>query len=132
MFNCFEANGSRSGNESGRGSWRQVIAVFFDVRMDDAAPTVGAEGVDVFVFGEMNGLQESLAEIGERARSFRLELSEGGGSENAAESEAEIAVGEIVVREEKAGIAANFFRGLGLSLPAGMEATEKRMAWRES
>lgn len=100
--------------------------------MDDAAPTVGAEGVDVFVFGEMNGLQESLAEIGERARSFRLELSEGGGSENAAESEAEIAVGEIVVREEKAGIAANFFRGLGLSLPAGMEATEKRMAWRES
>ena len=96
--------------------------------MDDFAPAVGAEGVDVFVFGEMDGLQESLAEIGERARGFGLELSAGGGSENAAESEAEIAGGEIVAREEKADVAANFFGGLGLGFLSGMEAAEKRMA----
>ena len=40
--------------------------------MDDAAPAVRAEGVDVFVLGLMNGLQEGLAEIGEGSRGFGL------------------------------------------------------------
>lgn len=115
-------------SRSGRGSWRQVIAVFVDVRMDDAAPAVGGEGVDVFVFGKRNGLQESLAEIGEGSRGFGLELTAGGGSENAAKSEAEIAGGEIVAGEEKADVAANFFGGLGLRFLAGVEATEKWVA----
>lgn len=105
-----------------------MIAIFFDVRMDDAAPAVGAEGIDVFVLGKMDGLQESLAEIGERSGGFGLELSAGSRSENATEGEAEIAGGKIVAREEKTDVAADFFGGLSLSFSAGMEATEKRMA----
>lgn len=43
-------NWNRSRRERRRGE--EVIAVFLDVSTDDSAPTVGAEGVDVFVLGD--------------------------------------------------------------------------------
>jgi hypothetical protein len=44
-----------------------VIEVLVDGIADGPAPGVGAEGVDVLVLGKMDGLGESLGEIGEGA-----------------------------------------------------------------
>jgi len=35
------------------------------VRIEGFAPTVGAEGVEVFVLSEVDGLDQDLAEVGE-------------------------------------------------------------------
>ena len=58
---------------------------------DGAAPGVGAEGVDVFVLGEGNGLQQGLAEIGEGGGGFGFYLTLGYSGEEASEGGAEIA-----------------------------------------
>jgi hypothetical protein len=110
--------------------WIQVFAVFLDVRMHNVAPGVGAEGVDVFVLGELDGLQQGLAEIGEGCSGFGFDVSVGQGGENAAEGQTEIAGGEIFTGEEIGDVVADFLGGLGLGLFAGMEITEVRMAGR--
>jgi hypothetical protein len=44
-----------------------VVEVLVNGISDGPAPRVGAEGVDVFLLGKMDGLHESLGEIGEGA-----------------------------------------------------------------
>jgi hypothetical protein len=44
--------------------WFQVLVVFLDVRAYDVAPGVGAKSVNVFMLGDVDGLQQGLAEIG--------------------------------------------------------------------
>jgi len=73
---------------------------------DGLAPGVGAEGVDVFVLGEMDGLGESLREVGEGAGGAGLDVAAGNGGEETCEGGAEVAGGEIVAGEEVVEIAA--------------------------
>ena len=95
---------------------------------DGAAPGVGAEGVDVFVLGEVDGLQQGLAEIGQGGGGFGLDLSLGNGGEEAAQGGAEIAGGEITTGEVGGNIAAHLLGGEGLGFLAGMEVAEVRMS----
>ena len=42
----------------------EAVEVLADGIADGLAPRVGAEGLDVFLLGKMDGLGESLGEIG--------------------------------------------------------------------
>ncbi len=44
--------------------------VVVDGIADGFAPVVGIEGVDVFVLGDVDGLQESLGQVGDGAGGF--------------------------------------------------------------
>lgn len=50
---------------------------------DGSAPPVGAEGVDVLVLCKMDGLDESLGEIGEGAGGARLDVTADYGGDEA-------------------------------------------------
>ncbi len=45
----------------------EVVVVAVDGIADGLAPAVGAEGVDIFLLGEVDGLQESLGQVGDGA-----------------------------------------------------------------
>ena len=95
---------------------------------DGLAPGVGAEGVDVFMLREMDGLGESLREVSQSAGGARLDVAASDGGEEASEGGAEIAGGEIVAGEEIVEIAAEFFGGEGLSFFFGVVEAEMGMA----
>src|SRR5216683_173243 len=64
------SRGSRGGRLAVLGFWggrEEVVVIVVDGVADGLAPGVGAESVDVFVFGEVNGLQESLRHVGDGA-----------------------------------------------------------------
>jgi len=92
------------------------------------APGVGAEGVDVFVLREMDGLDESLREVGHGACGTGSDVATSDGGQEAAECGAEIAGGEIVAGEEVFEIAAEFIGSERLSFFAGVVETKMRMA----
>jgi hypothetical protein len=98
--------------------------------MYDVAPGVGAEGIGEFVLGELDGLQQGLAEIGEGCSGFGFDVSVGQGGENAAEGQTEIAGSEIFTGEEIGDVAAEFLGGLGLGVFTGMVIAEVRMGGR--
>jgi hypothetical protein len=77
-----------------------VIEVLVDGIADGPAPGVGAEGVDVLVLGKMDGLGESLGEIGEGAGGAGLNVAADDGGQEAAEGGAEIAGGKVLAGEE--------------------------------
>ena len=95
---------------------------------DGLAPGVGAEGVDVFVLGEMDGLGESLRQVGEGAGGAGFDVAASDGGEEACECGAEIAGGEIVAGEEVIEVAAEFFSGDGLGFFLGVVEAEMGMA----
>ena len=78
------------------------------------APRVGAEGVGVFVLGKMDGLGESLGEIGEGAGGSRLNVAADDGGQEATEGGAEIAGGKVFAGEEIGEFAGEFIGGAGL------------------
>ena len=43
----------------------EVVAVSVDGGADGAAPAIGAKGVDVFVLGDVDGLEEGLEQVGD-------------------------------------------------------------------
>ena len=47
----------------------EVVVVVVDGIADGFAPVVGIEGVDVFVLGDVDGLQEGLGQVGDGAGS---------------------------------------------------------------
>lgn len=47
-----------------------MLVIAFDGIADGFAPAVGAEGVDVFVLGNVDGLKEGLHEVGDGASEF--------------------------------------------------------------
>jgi len=91
-------------------------------------PGIRAKGVDVFVLGELDGLIQSLAEIGEGGGGFGFDMAFGDGGEDAGQGRAEIAGGEITAGEERGYVAADLLGGEGLRLPLGVEAAEARVA----
>jgi hypothetical protein len=95
---------------------------------DGFTPGIGAEGVDVFVLGDVDGLEQGLAEIGEGGGGFGFDLALSDAREDAGQGGAEIAGGDITIGEERGYIAANLLSGQGSGFSFGMEATEMRMA----
>jgi hypothetical protein len=95
---------------------------------DGFAPGIAAEGVDVFVLGELDGLQQGLAEIGQGGGGFGFDLTLGDGGEDAAQGGAEIAGGDVTVGEERGYSAAHLLGSEGLRFPARMETAEMWMA----
>ena len=105
----------------------EVVEVLADGIADGPAPRVGAEGVDVFLLGKMDGLGESLGETGEGAGGARLDVATDDGGQEAAEGGAEIAGGKILAGEEIGQFAGEFIGGAGLGVFAGVVGAEVGM-----
>ena len=95
---------------------------------DGFAPGIGAEGVDVFVLGEVQSLDEGLAEIGEGTGRFRFHLALGDSGEEASEGGAEIAGGHVAAGKVIGDFLAGFVASEGLRFLTGVEGAEVRMA----
>jgi hypothetical protein len=87
---------------SGLGGFGRVaiVEILIDGVADGIAPCFGAESVYEFVLGEMEGLDESLGEVGEGLSGFGFDLAPSDSGEEAGEASAEIAGGHIVSGEE--------------------------------
>src|SRR5229473_4996718 len=94
---------------------------------DGFAPGICAVGVDVFVLGEVQGLHEGLAEIGEGGGGFGFHLTLGDSGEEASECGAEIAGGHIAAGKVIGDILAGGLASKGLCVLAGVEGAEVRM-----
>jgi hypothetical protein len=75
------------------------------------APGWGAEGVDVFGFGEFESLDDGLAEVGEGGGGFGFDVAVGYGGEEAGESGGQVAGGNVVAGEEGGDVLAGLFAG---------------------
>ena len=84
--------------------------------------------LDVFVLGEVQGLDERLAEIGEGGGGFGLHLTLGDSGEEASEGGAEIAGGHEAAGKVIGDVLAGFLAGKVLCLLAGVEGAEIGMA----
>jgi hypothetical protein len=82
------------------GGREAVVAVAVDGIADGVAPAVGAESVDVFVLGEVDGLEESLRQVGDGAGGFGFYIAADNGGNEACQGGTEIAGGEVVAGEE--------------------------------
>jgi hypothetical protein len=104
-----------------------VVEVLVDGIGDGVAPGVGAEGVDVLVLGEMDGLGESLGQVGHGAGGTGLDVAAGNAGDEAAEGGAEIAGGEVLAGKEKGEVVGEFIGGAGLGVFAGVIEAEVGM-----
>jgi hypothetical protein len=80
--------------------WEEVVFVRFDGVADGFAPAVGAEGVDVFVLRDVDGLQEGLEHVGDGAGQARFDFAADGGGDEASEGGVEVVGGEVIAGEE--------------------------------
>jgi hypothetical protein len=108
-----------------------VIHVVGDGIVDCSTRGIGAERVDVLILGDVDGLQESLAEISQGGRGPGLDVARGDLGEEATEGSVEVTGGEIATGEEVLDVAARVFGGAGFGFFTGMEAAETGMAGRE-
>ena len=97
-----------------------MVVVGVDAVADRFAPALGAEGVDVFVLGEVDGLHQGLGEIGDGTGGFGFYFAADYGGNEAGEGGAEIAGGKIVAGEEAGEVFAEFFSGLSAGFFLGM------------
>ena len=112
----------------GFGSGREeVVVVGVDGIADGLAPVVGIEGVDVFVLGDVDGLQESLSQVGDGAGGSGFYIAADNGGDEACQGGAEIAGGEVVAGEEVGQVFAEFFRGAGAGFFLGVVKAEVGM-----
>jgi len=112
----------------GLGFWGIVVVV--EVLVDgiaDGFTPVGAEGVDIFLLGKMDGLGESVGEIGEGAGGAGLNVSADDGGQEAAEGGAEIAGGKVLAGEKIGQVAAKLIGSAGLGFLAGVVRAEVGM-----
>jgi len=103
-----------------RGSGRRRV----EGGADGAAPGVGAEGVDVFVLGEMESLHEALRQVGEGGGGFAVDVALGDGDEEAAEGGVEVAGGDVGSGEVRGDVLADVVGGEVLGFFAGVEGAE--------
>ena len=101
-----------------------MVVVGVDGVANGIAPAVGAEGVDVFVFGEVDGLQEGLGQVGDGAGGSGFYVAADNRGEEAAEGGAEIAGGEVVAGEEVGQVLAERFLGVGAGFFLGVVEAE--------
>jgi hypothetical protein len=109
--------------------WRRRIAILgilVDGVANDAAPLVGVVGVDVFVLGVLDGLEESLGEIGNGAGSSGLDITANKRGNQATEGSGEIASGDVLSGKKIGKILAESFCGESLGFPAEVVRAEVR------
>ena len=115
-----------------RWGWLGIVILLSSGRSEGGGlpvtPGIGAKGVDVFVLGELDGLIQSLAEIGEGGGGFGFDVAFGDGREDAGQGRSEIAGGEITAREKRGYVTADLLGSEGLRFPLGVEAAEARVA----
>jgi hypothetical protein len=104
-----------------------VVVVAFDGVADGFAPVVGVEGLTIFVLGDMDGLQESLGQVGDGAGGSGFYIAADNGGDEAAQGGAEIAGGEVVAGEEVGQVFAEFFCGAGAGFFLGVVEAEAGM-----
>lgn len=63
----------------------EVLLIFADVRGNNPAQGLRAEGIGVFLLGDLDGEEERLCKIGKRGGGARLNVAASDGSEEAAE-----------------------------------------------
>src|SRR6266446_7116249 len=102
----------------------RVLGGLFMGGADGFAPGIGVVGVDVFVLGEGQDLDEGLAEIGEGGGGFGFHLTLGDGGEEASQGGAEIAGGHIAAGKVIGDIIAGLLASEGLRFLAGVERAE--------
>ena len=105
----------------------EVVVVAIDGVADGAAPAFRAEGVDVFVLGEVDGLHESLGQVSDGVGGFGLYIAADNGGDEAAQGGTEVASGEVVAGEEVAQVFAEFFCGAGAGFLLGVVEAEAGM-----
>jgi len=112
----------------GFGGEREAVGVVVvDGVADGLAPAVGAEGVDVFVLGDVDGLHESLHQIGDGMGGSGFYFAADNGGDEACQGGAEIAGGKVVAGEEVGEVFAEFFCGVGAGLLLGVVEAEAGM-----
>ena len=85
----------------GHGVGREaVVIVLVDGVADGVAPGVGAKGVGVLVLGHVDGLQESLREVGDGAGGSGLYVAAEDGGDEASQGGAEIVGGKVATGEK--------------------------------
>jgi hypothetical protein len=100
---------------------REAIGVVgVDGIADGFAPGVRAEGVDVFLFGNVDGLHESLGQVGDGVGGFGFYIAADNGGDEARHGGAEIAGGEVVAGEEVGQVFAEFSCGAGAGFFLGV------------
>jgi len=102
-----------------------VVAV--DGVADGFAPGIGAESLTVFVLGDVDGLQERLGHVGDRAGGSGLYIAADDGGDEAAQSGAEIAGGEIFAGEVAGEVCAETLLGAGAGFFFGVVVAEMGM-----
>jgi len=105
----------------------EVVEVLVDPVADGIAPIIGAKGVNVFVLGELDGLEEGLGEIGEGSGGARFYIALEDGGEDATEGGAEIVGGQVVAGEAIGEFAGELLGKAGPGFFAGMVEAEVGM-----
>ncbi len=93
--------------------------VVVDGAADGLAPAVGTEGVDIFLLGDVDGLQESLRQVGGGAGGSGFYITADDCGDETPQGGAEITGGEVVAGEEVGQVFAERFRGCGCGLLFG-------------
>jgi hypothetical protein len=91
----------RGGLFGGGGGREEIVVVGVDGVVDSVAPVAGAKGVDVFVLGEADGLEEHLRQLGDVTGGFGFYVAADDGGDEACEGDAEIAGGEGMVADAR-------------------------------
>src|SRR6266446_5940494 len=102
------------------GGREEVVVVVVDGVADGFAPAVLAESVDVFVLGDVDGLHKSLDQVGDGVGGFGFYIAADNGGDEACQSGAEIAGGEVVAGEEVGQVFAEFLCGAGTGFFLGV------------
>jgi hypothetical protein len=102
-----------------------VVVVAFDGFADGVAPVAGAEGVDVFVLGEVDGLHESLGQVSDGVGGFGFYIAADNGGDEMCQGSTEIAGGEVVAGEEVVQVFAEFICGAGSGFFLGVVEAER-------
>jgi hypothetical protein len=94
---------------------------------DRVAPGIRAESLDVFVLGEVDGLEEGLEHIGDGASGLWFYVATKDGGDDTGQGGAEIAGGEVVAGEEVVQVFAEFMGGEGVGFFLGVVVAEVGM-----
>ncbi len=106
------------------GGREEVVVVVVDGVADGLTPGIGAKGVDVFVLGDVDGLHESLDQVGDGVGGLGFYIAAHNGGDEACQGGAEIAGGEVVAGEEVGQVFAEFLCGAGAGLFLGVVEAE--------
>src|SRR5882762_1748676 len=101
--------------------------VVVDGAADGLAPAVGTEGVDIFLLGDVDGLQESLRQVGGGAGGSGFYITADDCGDETPQDGAEITGGEVVAGEEVGQVFAERFRGAGAGFFLGVVEAEVGM-----